>query len=186
VAPRHAIHPEFLKLDHMTMHKCDHCGTTILFGGVRAGCYRFCKQQCRDAAAFLMAAAELPEAFVAEKVRQLHEGNCPGCHGPGPIDVHTAHSVWSALVITSWRSTRHVCCQSCGTKARVRALSASLLFGWWGIPWGLLITPVQVFRNLYGLFAAPDPAVPSSTLTDVVRRQLADQLMDESSRHQAA
>jgi hypothetical protein len=45
---------------------------------------------------------------------------------------------------------------------------------------------VQVFRNLYGLFAAPDPAVPSSTLTDVVRRQLAEQLMEENSGRQAA
>jgi hypothetical protein len=162
------------------MPKCDNCGTTILFGGVRSGPYRFCKQQCCDSAVQLVAAAELPEEFIAEKTRQLHESVCHRCQRRGPIDVHTAHSVWSAFVVTSWRSTRYVCCQSCGTKAKLRALTASTLFGWWGFPWGLLITPVQISRNLYGLFAAPDPAVPSAALMDVVRRQLAGQLLEES------
>jgi len=168
------------------MHKCDQCGATILFGGMRQSSYRFCKQQCRDKAVFLIAATELPETFIAEKTRELHDGVCPRCHGRGPIDVHTSHSVWSAIVMTSWRSTRDVCCQSCGTTAKLRALAASALFGWWGFPWGLLITPVQILRNIYGLFVAPDPAVPSASLSDVVRRQLAEQLIAENSDRAAA
>jgi uncharacterized Tic20 family protein len=26
----------------------------------------------------------------------------------------------------------------------------SLLFGWWGLPWGIFLTPVVIWRNLRG------------------------------------
>jgi hypothetical protein len=165
------------------MHKCDQCGTTILFGGVRDGSYRFCKQECRDNASHLFAADELPEEFVAEKTRELYAGPCPNCQGRGPVDLHTAHSVWSALVLTSWKSTPRVCCPSCGTKSKLVAIATSSVLGWWGFPWGLLVTPVQIARNIVGLFATPDPASPSRALTDLVRRQLAEQMMAEGAAH---
>ena len=65
------------------MATCDCCGTTILFGGVREGGYRFCNRKCRDRAVFLSASAQLPDEFVVEKARQVHEGECPRCGGAG-------------------------------------------------------------------------------------------------------
>ncbi len=162
------------------MAACDYCGTTILFGGVREDGYRFCNQKCRDAAVFLAASAELPEEFVLEKAREVHEGACPKCGGSGPVDVHTSHSVWSALVMTSWRSTPQVCCQSCGTKAKLKAMASSGVLGWWGFPWGFLVTPAQILRNAGGLFRAPDPSAPSPQLVKFVRTQLSAQLIAES------
>jgi hypothetical protein len=162
------------------MAKCDYCGTTILFGGVREAGFRFCSEKCRDSAVFLAASAELPHEFVLEKARAVHAGPCPNCGGPGPVDVHTSHTVWSLLVMTSWRSWPMVCCQACGTKAKIRAMASSTLLGWWGFPWGLLVTPAQILRNAGGLFRAPDPAAPSPNLVKMVRAQLSAQLIEES------
>lgn len=162
------------------MAKCEHCRTTIIFGGVREGGYRFCNQKCRDSTVFLSASAELPDEFVLEKAREVHEGLCPKCGGTGPVDVHTAHTVWSALVMTSWKSTPHLCCQSCGTKARLSALTFSGLLGWWGFPWGFLVTPAQILRNAGGLFRGGDPARPSEELVKLVRARLCAQFIAES------
>jgi hypothetical protein len=63
------------------------------------------------------------------------------------------------------------------------AIATSSVLGWWGFPWGLLVTPVQIARNIVGLFATPDPASPSRALTDLVRRQLAEQMMAEGAAH---
>jgi len=40
-----------------------------------------------------------------------------------------------------------------GQRAWVRGLPyclVSLLFGWWGLPWGVVLTPVTIFSNLTG------------------------------------
>ena len=50
--------------------------------------------------------------------------------------------------------------------------ASSLALGWWGIPWGLIMTPVQVVRNVTGLISPPDPIEPSEKLKDFVRLSL--------------
>jgi hypothetical protein len=162
------------------MTNCDHCGTSILFGGVREGGYHFCKAECRNQARHRIAAAgQLPHEFVHEQACLVHGGTCPKCNGPGPIDVHWKHSVWSAFVLTQWRSTPLVCCDSCGTKGKLSAILTSSLFGWWGIPWGLIFTPVQILRNIKALFATSDPAGPSDELVHLVRGNLVARLQAE-------
>jgi hypothetical protein len=56
----------------------------------------------------------------------------------------------------------------------------SLLFGWWGIPSGLILTPVQITRNLMGVFSPPDPRRPSPKLEKLVRLNLARQILAKS------
>jgi hypothetical protein len=154
-----------------------------LFGGVREGGYRFCKPECRDSAHSLIAsAAQLPDEFVIEKARQVHGGSCPKCHGPGPVDVHVKHTVWSAFVLTQWRSTPILCCESCGTKAKLGALAFTSLFGWWGMPWGLIFTPMQIVRNLRALLASINPDEPSNELVQMVRSDLSSRLAHEERR----
>jgi len=68
-------------------------------------------------------------------------------------------------------------CQSCGTKRKVFDTFYSLVFGWWGMPWGLLITPLQVLRNLVGLLRKPDPSVPSAALEKMVRLRMAEEIL---------
>jgi hypothetical protein len=158
------------------MAMCDYCGTTILFGGVRDGDLRFCNQQCHQNGYILNLADQIPEDILTQHVRQAHDGNCPKCQGPGPVDVHTSHTVWSALVMTSWRSRPQVCCRSCGAKSKLGALASSAVLGWWGFPWGLVMTPIQILRNAGGLLAGPDPTRPSAQLEKIVRVSLASQL----------
>ena len=83
--------------------------------------------------------------------------------------------VWSALVLTSWSSRPAVTCGSCGTKSKLGNLVYCLFLGWWGLPFGLLITPVQIGRNLVALFTGPDPSTPSPKLENILRLHLAAQ-----------
>jgi hypothetical protein len=153
---------------------CSNCGTTILFGGVHEGQLHFCGQKCRDQQAPLIRAIRnIPDDMVADLATEVHRGTCPSCGGPGPVDMYTAHRIWSAIAMTSWNSKPQVCCRGCGTKAKLIAIAFSGAFGWWGFPWGLVFTPVQLFRNFAGLISTPDPLRPSAELLTYVRTTLA-------------
>lgn len=164
------------------MASCDYCGTFILFGGAREDDQRFCNEECRQRGLLMNLADEIPDDVVGRHVDDLHQGDCPSCGGPGPVDVHTSYVVWSALVLTSWHSRPKVCCRSCGVKSKLIGTVISGLFGWWGFPWGLIVTPVQICRNLGGLLSAPDPDVPSDQLENVVKVQLAEHYADRLRR----
>ncbi|HUR60592.1 MAG TPA: hypothetical protein VM029_22920 [Opitutaceae bacterium] len=158
------------------MAKCSYCNSSILFGGVREGELRFCNQKCQQEGALLSVAQLVPAADVRQRVTAIHQGPCPKCASIGAIDVHTSHSIWSAVLLTSWKSTPQVCCLSCGKKAKMVGTLTSFLFGWWGFPWGLIFTPIQIGRNLVGLARSPSPFVPSAQLERIVRLNLAAEL----------
>jgi hypothetical protein len=155
------------------MAKCDYCGSTIIFGGKRDVNGRFCNQKCQARGTLLAVSRQLPDANVQEQVWKAHQGPCPKCHGAGPIDVHVSHKVWSALVLTSWSSQPEVCCRSCGVKSQAAGAVLSLFVGWWGFPWGLILTPIQIGRNLYGMAHQANPSKPSAQLERIVRMNLA-------------
>ena len=50
----------------------------------------------------------------------------------------------------------------------------SLFLGAWGIPWGLLMTPTQILRNVAGLAMPPAPEQPSRELLEQMRLFLAE------------
>src|SRR3989442_771976 len=95
------------------------------------------------------------------------------------VDVHKTHTVWSAVYLTSWKSTPNIVCRSCGTKAQLLALLSSTLLGWWGFPWGVFVTPVQIGRNIAGLLRKPDPYSPSEELLRLARLQLGGELLNK-------
>jgi hypothetical protein len=132
------------------MATCDHCGTFILFGGKRLGGLRFCSDACLQKGSYRSAAQQLaqqvPEELVQQQVLAVHQGVCPKCGREGPIDVHVSHRVWSAIHLTSWKSRQHVSCRACAVKAQCGDALFSLLFGWWGFPFGLVLTPVHAAR----------------------------------------
>lgn len=157
------------------MASCDFCGTGILFGGIKQGDLRFCSPKCAQNSGWVRQSVMLPEAEVERRAREIHQGRCPKRGGPGPVDIHTSHRVYSALAWTSWSSHPELCCRACGRKKQIKHGAFSFLLGWWGFPFGLVITPVQVGRNLAGIIGlgVPDPASPSPALKRVVRRMLA-------------
>ena len=154
------------------MTKCDFCGTTILFGGQEAGGLRFCNAQCASNGQLITLSRALPPLVVQQHVQAMHQGACPQCKGPGPVDVHVSHRVWSALIMTRWSSHPRISCRACGVKAKLGDSVVSVVAGWWGFPWGLLLTPLQIGRNVVGMAMAPDATKPSAELETVVRTML--------------
>lgn len=164
------------------MAKCDYCGSLILFGGVRDGDLRFCNDKCHSGGALLKVSSQIPEDLLQKQLWEVHQGACPSCQGRGPVDVHTAHQIWSALVLTSWKSVPQVSCRSCGVKEQLKSLVLCLVAGWWGFPWGVVMTPVQVVRNLSGMIKGPDPMNPSPQLEKLVRMHMARRAMAQRSQ----
>ena len=155
------------------MAYCDHCGTRVLFGGKRDRGHRFCSARCHEKGRPLLDAFERVGPLVPAALKERHQGRCPACAGAGPVDVHSAHYVYSLVLYTSWTDTERVSCRPCGRRAQSSAVLKCLLLGWWGIPFGLLMTPIQIARNLHGLFSPPDPRHPSAALKRHVQTQVA-------------
>jgi hypothetical protein len=159
------------------MSRCHHCGTFILFGGKRLDGLRFCSEKCFQAGAVGSAAHQLaqqvPEELFQKQVAAVHQGECPKCGRSGPVDVHLSHRVWSAIHVTSWKSRPQVSCRACGIKSQCGDALFSLLLGWWGFPFGFVMTPLQIGRNIVGMFRGPDPTRPSPQLEQMVRLDIA-------------
>lgn len=168
------------------MAQCAYCGTTILFGGVRAGEHRFCNKKCHQNAYVLHVAQQVPTDVLERQTEEVFRGNCPKCKGLGPIDVHKVHRVWSALVLTSWSSSQQVSCRSCATKSQLGGVLYSLVLGWWGFPWGLILTPVQITRNIIGMCAGPDSSRPSPQLRKLVQVNLGLKMLQVSQQKVAS
>ncbi|MHC4876141.1 MAG: hypothetical protein ACYTGL_06550 [Planctomycetota bacterium] len=158
------------------MARCDYCDSMILFGGKKQGSRTFCNEKCLTKGYLIIAADRLPQHAVDEAVDEVHLGECPECGGPGPVDVHVSHSVWSVVYLTSWKSTPHLCCRSCGRKKQLGGLLFSGALGWWGFPWGLIMAPIQVGRNISGILGGPAPDVASEQLETMVRIDLAERV----------
>lgn len=160
------------------MAACSACNTTILFGGVRDGEKRFCNDDCHYKGYLLAVAREIPPDTLDQQTRSVYHGMCPNCQGPGPVDVHTSYRVWSALLMTSWRNQPRISCRSCGTKAQLGDAAFSLFLGWWGFPWGLIMTPVQITRNIIGLSSRRRSDTPSAELGRMVSMDMAARLIE--------
>ncbi len=59
------------------------------------------------------------------------------------------------MVLTSWSSKPKLSCKSCATKRQLGAMAFSSVAGWWGLPWGLVMTPVQIIRNIVEMAGGP-------------------------------
>jgi len=166
------------------MAKCGYCGTGILFGGVRDGDQRYCNQKCHQGAYILSVSQHVPPDVLERNVEEVWRGNCPKCRGLGPIDVHKVYEVWSALVLTRWTTKSQITCRGCATRRQLGGSLFSLVFGWWGFPWGLILTPVQIGRNITAMAGGPKPAQPSEALRKAIKVNLGIQLIQKAQANQ--
>src|SRR5262249_41077293 len=132
----------------------------------------------------LSVAQQLPSDVVEQQVAKVHQGACPKCGGRGPVDIHTVYKVWSALVLTSWLNTPQLSSRSCAKRSQTGGALFSLLLGWWGFLWGLVMTPVQITRNSIAICGGPDPASPSTKLNKFVKVNLAAKLAQQVDQNQ--
>jgi len=108
----------------------------------------------------------MPGQTVGEQIAwEIHTGGCSHCKQAKPVDIHMAHYVWSALVISSYSSEGMLACRSCGVKKQLGALAFCLALGWWSIT-GIILTPIWIIRNLFGVLVGPDSSRPSQKLID--------------------
>jgi hypothetical protein len=157
------------------MAKCAYCSSTIILGGVTQGAEKFCNANCRNNAFITNLSQRIPTEALEQKIEEIWRGKCPKCGGSGPVDVHKAHEIWSALVLSSRKSRHHVCCRSCGRKQQVTAMLLCGVLGWWSRS-GLILTPVQITRNVIGMCGGPDRSSPSPELRKVVQLHFGSQL----------
>jgi len=161
------------------MAACAYCGTTILFGGRREEDLRFCNDTCHANGSLLAVAQQVPEELVRRETEQVHQGPCPQCQQPETVDVHVSYWVWSALVVTSWSNRPRISCRSCAQPRQLLGIVCSAVLGWWGLPWGFIMTPVQIVRGIGAVLGGPDPSRPSARLTGMVRLMIAQQAMQQ-------
>lgn len=114
----------------------------------------------------------ITEDEVREQALAVRNGACPQCRGKqSPVEVRTAHWVWSALLFTRYGRRTMLACRDCGRSASMKALGSSAALGWWGFPFGLLITPFKIGANIVEL-SRKDKPEPSHALEELVRAQL--------------
>ncbi|MDR0521359.1 MAG: hypothetical protein LBH00_05850, partial [Planctomycetaceae bacterium] len=67
----------------------------------------------------------------------------------------------------------------CAASAKWKNLFLTGLFGWWGFPWGLFITPLYIGKNLYGLMFPTPSEQPSAELREHVRTNLMAHVLEQ-------
>lgn len=162
------------------MANCSYCSSTIIFGGVRADGNHFCNAKCQRNHYLLRVAQQLPPDTVQQRITAIHQGPCPKCKRSGPVDLHRVYRVWSAFVFTRYGDYPRICCRSCATRSQLLGILSSFFLGWWGFPWGIILTPLQIARNIDSILNGPNPASPSYHLHNFVRIGLAAQLIQNA------
>lgn len=151
-----------------------------MFGGKKEGELKFCNEKCLENGYVLVAAEQVPLNLIEDLASNIHKENCPKCRGSGPVDVQTSYTIWSAVVLSSWKSNPEVCCNTCGYKKKTLALLFSMVLGWWGFPWGIIMTPIQISRNIAGFFTGANEKGASDKLKQFAKIQIAAQALEEN------
>lgn len=165
---------------------CVACNSRIRWGGEDVGAYSFCNDTCFERFILSDVVTRLDPEIVEQAIAEVHQGECPECGGDGPVDMHTSHRVWSVLVLTQWSSHPQLSCRSCATKAKLTSTLFCGVLGWWGFPFGLVMTPVQIIRNLAELAGGPRADEPSDELERLVKLRLGTNVLVASQQQKGA
>jgi hypothetical protein len=163
------------------MGRCAHCNKFII-GGKKQGALRYCNDACYQQGFLAVVADQQAPGVVAARLEQYRQQACPICGGEGPIDVYTSHTAWSALVLTSWKSKPRLSCVECGRSEIRKAMAFTVICGWWGFPFGLVVTPWQLMNNVKALKKARDPSQSSSELQQLVKLEVASALQAQATK----
>ncbi len=161
------------------MARCYYCKSIIFIGGKKQSNLRYCGNSCFLKGQYLLLTEKLPNKVINDQVNAVHQGACPKCNKKsGPVDIHTSYTIWSFILISNLKNDAQVCCKSCGVKAQLAGTVSSFLLGWWSVPLGIVMTPVQTVRNLIALIISPNPFKPSKKLEKLIRFNLGQELYD--------
>jgi hypothetical protein len=74
---------------------------------------------------------------------------CPACFNKTErLNGTQTSEVISYIFMTQSKKKLIIACPQCLDKANNKALTKTALFGWWGVPWGIIRTPGAIIRNI--------------------------------------
>jgi hypothetical protein len=159
---------------------CDFCGASHRGGHVRVGCYRFCTQSCADRGRILETLDLFPNSAINTYVENTRTGTCAECGAQALSNIHKSYRIYSVLIYTSWKTLIHYCCQRRGRRHQASAILFSSLLGWWGFPFGILVTPWFIVKNIIEMMRSDDRA--SNDLERIRKLELASRLLEPAFR----
>ena len=159
------------------MARCTHCGKFI-FRGIKEGSRRFCGESCYENGFLLPLSQHAGSEAIEKHIREVHRQRCPICHGQGPCDIVASHTAFSWVIFTHWRHKSQLSCAQCGKKEIWKSAIFTALFGWWGFPFGLIVTPAQLIKNGIELTRLPSENEPSEALQHMVKLKIGRALLD--------
>jgi len=167
--------------------ECDFCGNSARFSAILDEGQRFCSKACLRNARLLEISEDIPTETIFQHACRIKESPCPVCQrSSSKTEVRFYYRVWSIIALTSWVKKKHICCLSCGRKTNFGSLVFCTLFGWWGVPWGIIITPAQIISNIAEMFRPRSEPAPSEYLIQAARLELAAQRYKQNSEQKKA
>lgn len=158
--------------------KCAKCEVRILFGGKTAGERRYCSQKCLSEDELGRFSDTIPDAEVMARAHKMRRVPCPSCKGYDGVEVFKSYFVYSLFIYTKWREKQEIVCRRCGRRNQRWDFFKSFLVGWWGVPIGILATPIILVLNLIEMGKNPTIKPPSEDLKTEARLALAREKMD--------
>jgi len=156
------------------MAPCYACGRTVAFGGVKDQGFRFCSKEChKRKASYLRQMGNVSDSSAVAEAERIRAGRCPRCGKNGGVDIHKSLFVWSAILITKTQENKFISCSSCARKKQAFDTLGTAALGWWGIPFGLIMTPLGVLLNIVQMVGSSRKGEPSKLLTQYAREVLA-------------
>jgi hypothetical protein len=153
---------------------CYSCRNTILFGGIKDQGYRFCSKAClQRRAPYLKELSAVSDASANTEAERIKAGRCSKCGRNGSVDFHKSIFVWSAIIITRTSENKFICCSVCARKKQALDTLGTATLGWWGIPFGLIMTPMGILINVAQMIISAPKPQPSKQLIQYAREGLA-------------
>ena len=166
---------------------CAFCSNKLNGKIVQAGLKQFCNETCWQSARQKEAAETLGEEQIMQHACAIQNSPCPVCGRNGSIvEYRKAHYIYSLAIFTNWSSKGRLSCHHCSIGKNIEALLICAVAGWWGIPWGIFMTPVQIVCNLIELFKKGRIGQPSPELLEIAQLYLGQQLLEQRGAEQAA
>ena len=161
--------------------ECDYCGSSARFSPVLDDGQRFCNVTCLQNARLMEISEDIPKEEIFQHACRIKEGACPGCScSKSKVEARKSYRIWSVVHISVFSTQTRICCHSCARKENFRSLMFCAAFGWWGFPWGVGITPVQIISNIVEMFKSRSGAKPSDDLLQAARINLAAKRLEEA------
>lgn len=151
------------------MARCAACGSTIVFRGSTIANLRFRNADRAARGRIVLAARSVPESGARLLAAKIHAGACPKWSGAGPVDIRRACRVWSALLFARGVALTGIACRRRAIRQQALSATGRAVLGWWGSPWGRVMTPVQRARSRVGLARPHPPHAPSDDLCSAPR-----------------